>query len=149
MLSVPNNYNSLLWLDAPALDELLKTVSPAANKTNTDSKKQSLTVSVYPLRYAIWTVEMLLKTLNFRFRHVLCGHCVIQSTLYNGHSEILPTVNGYWAIHCQHTTDITQYCPQNIRCILLNTTCRIFDGYCSILSTEHTMDIAQYCPQNV
>ena len=56
MLSVPNNYNSLLLLDAPALDELLKTVGPAVPKTNTDSKKQSLTVSVYPLRYAIWTV---------------------------------------------------------------------------------------------
>ena len=58
-MSVPNNYNSLLLLDAPALDELLKTVGPAVPKTNTDSKKQSLTVSMYPLRYAIWTLEVL------------------------------------------------------------------------------------------
>ena len=27
MLSVPNNYNSLLWMHGPALDQLLKTVA--------------------------------------------------------------------------------------------------------------------------
>ena len=45
--------------------------------------------------------------------------------------------------------DIVQYCPQNIQWILLNTIHRIFNGYCSVLSTEYSMDIDQYCPQNI
>jgi hypothetical protein len=39
--------------------------SPTVATTNNNSTKQSLTVSVYPLGYAIWTVEMLLKTFSF------------------------------------------------------------------------------------
>ena len=72
--------------------------SPTVTTTNTNIKKQSPTVSVYPLRYVVCTVEMLLKTWNFRFRHVYCGHCAIESTLYNGYSAILSTVNGYCEI---------------------------------------------------
>ena len=69
MVSVPNNNNkSLLWLHGPTLDQLLKT-SPAVATTNINSEKQSPTVSVYPLGYAIWRVGRLLKTGNFRFRH--------------------------------------------------------------------------------
>ena len=97
--------------------------SPTVATTNTNSKKQSPTVIVYQLRYAIWTVEMLLKTYNFRFRHVYCGHCAILSTLYNGYSVIQSTVNVY--------------------CAELPT----YNWHCSIFSTEYSMDIAQYCPQ--
>ena len=32
--------------------------------------KQPFPVSVHPLRYAIWTLEIFLKALNFHFRHV-------------------------------------------------------------------------------
>jgi hypothetical protein len=99
--------------------------SPTVATTNTNSKKQSPTVSVYPLRYAIWRVVMLLKTLNFRFWHFYCGHSAILSTLYNGYSAILSTVNGYCAI-----------LPP-------------YNRYCAILSTEYSVDIFQYCPQTI
>ena len=122
--------------------------SPTVATTNTNSKKQSPTVSVYPLCYATWTVEMLLKTCNFRFRHVYCGHCAILSTLYNGYSAILSTVNGYSAIlptcngHCEIlSTDTAQQCPQWI----LSNTIDIIDT--AQYFPHYTMDTAQYCPQ--
>jgi len=134
--------------------------SPTVATTNSNSKKQSPTVSVYPLGYAIWTVEMLFKTWHFRLRHFYSGHCAILSTLYEGYSAILSTGHWYCALlptykrHCailstEYSIDITQYCPQNTRWILLNAVHRILDGYCSILSTEYSIDIAQYCPQKI
>ena len=41
--------------------------------------------------------------------------------------------------YCKHTIDIAQYCPQNIRWISLNTVHRMFNRYCSILSTDNSM----------
>jgi len=99
--------------------------SPTVNTTNTNSKKQSPTFSVYPLRYAIWRVEMLLRTWNIRFQHVYSGQCAILSTLYNGYRSILSTVHGYCAKLPTH------------------------DWHWAIPSTEYLMDIAQYCPQNI
>jgi len=123
MFSAPNDNNTLLWLHGPTLNHLLKTVALQSHKYW--QQKQSPTVSVYPLRYAIWTVEMVLNKWNFRFRHVYCGHCTILSTLYNGYSAIPSTVNVY--------------------CVLLP----IYNWYCAILSTEYLIDAAQYFPQNI
>jgi hypothetical protein len=49
----------------------------------------------------------------------------------------------------KNTPDITKNRPQNIRSIVLNTVHTLFDGYCSILSTEYSKYIAQYYPQNI
>jgi hypothetical protein len=98
--------------------------SPTFATTNTNSTKQSPTVSVYPLGYAIWTVEMFLKTWYFRFRHVYCRYCAIVSTEYS--------------------MDISQYCLQNIRWLLLSTVNRISNGHCSKLSTEYSMNIHNF-----
>jgi hypothetical protein len=138
MLSVPNGYKSLLWFHDATLDQLLKTVALQSH-SNTNSEKQSPTVSVYPLRYAIWAVGRLLKIWNFRFRHVYCGHCAILSTLYNGYSATRNNAHNKWIL--RNTA--------NKQMALSITIHRIFDGYCSVLSTEYTMDIAQYCPRNI
>ena len=124
--------------------------SPTVTTTDTNSKKQSPTVSVYPLRYAIWRVEMLLKTWNFRFRHVYCVHCAILYTLYNGYSAILSTVNGYSAILCTVNGYSAILCTVNGCCAIMctvNGCCAIlptYKWYCAILSTEHWMFLTMH-----
>jgi hypothetical protein len=56
-LSEPNDYKIFSQLDGPSLDELLEIVTPTITKRNT-CQKQSLSVSIYPLCYAIWALEM-------------------------------------------------------------------------------------------
>jgi len=122
MFREPNNYNKLLWLHGPALDQLLNTVALQSIQQTltavTDSQRVSITVHY-------WTVEMLLRTWNIRFQHVYSGQCAILSTLYNGYRSILSTVHGYCAKLPTH------------------------DWHWAIPSTEYLMDIAQYCPQNI
>jgi hypothetical protein len=48
--------------DGPSFDGTLKTVARQIAKEILTSEKQSLTASVYPLRYAIWPLEITLKT---------------------------------------------------------------------------------------
>ena len=120
LFRVPNDYKKMLSLHGPTLMLQLKTVALYSQKhwqqeAVTDSQRVSIAVRC-------WTREMLLKTWNFRFRRVYCGHCAILSTLYNGYSAILFTVNGYCAIPT-------------------------YNWQCAILSTEYSMNIAQHCPQ--
>jgi uncharacterized membrane protein len=92
-------------------------------------EKQSLTVSVYPLRYAIWTLEILLKSLYFFFGHViLLGR-------QTGSKWILRNTVRLFSVFY-----IAQYCPQTVQCF----------QHCAILFTDLCVfDIAQYCPQTV
>ena len=60
-MSEPNNNKTFLRLVGPSFDELLKILTLTIAK-NTNVEKQSLPVSVYALRYAIWPMEILFKT---------------------------------------------------------------------------------------
>ena len=103
----------------------------AAQDCSPTVAKQTLTArnshrqSAYIHCGTYWTVEMILKTWNFRFRCVYCVNCSIWSTLYNAYTAILSTVNGYCAI------------PPTYNC------------HCEFLSTEYSIDIAQYFSQIV
>jgi hypothetical protein len=45
--------------DGPSFDGALNTVTPTTAKEILTWEKQSLTVSVYPLRYAVWLLEII------------------------------------------------------------------------------------------
>ena len=60
-LSEPNDYNIFLHLDGPSFDELLKLTPVIANRFT--NMREAVTLgSVYPLRYAIRPLEILVKT---------------------------------------------------------------------------------------
>jgi hypothetical protein len=52
-------------VDGPAFDELLKTVAPTVAKRKEAWEQRSVQISVYPLCYAVWPREVLLKTGTF------------------------------------------------------------------------------------
>ena len=57
---VSQTTTSFLWFDGPSFDGTLKTVTTTTAK-ETLTCKQSLTVSVYPSRYAVWPLEIILR----------------------------------------------------------------------------------------
>ena len=93
--------------------------SPTGTKTLTAKSSHRQSACIH-CRTLFGERKYFLKIRNFRFRHVCCGHGAILYTWYNGYGAIQSTVTGYCA-YCQHTIDIEQYRPRNIRCILLNT----------------------------
>ena len=57
MLSEPNDYKITLRFDGPPFDGPLNAATPSVAK-----EAEAVTLSVCPLRYAIWSLEMLLQT---------------------------------------------------------------------------------------
>jgi hypothetical protein len=53
MLSEPKEQYGFMRLDESSFDELFKIFNPKISKRNVNMLKQSLPVSVYPLRYAV------------------------------------------------------------------------------------------------
>lgn len=80
-----------LWLNGTTFQKPLKNVTPGVTKILI-CKKQPLPVSNCPLCYAIWPMEMLLKTWNFLL------------DMFTGRQT-----DNSW-------TNIAYYCPQIIRC---------------------------------
>ena len=117
--------------------------SPTVTTIDTNRKKQSPKVSVYPLRLAIgewkcsWRHEIFVFDMFTVDIAQYCPHYTMGIGQYCQQKTDI-------AEYRQHKIDTAQYCPQNIQWILLNTVHRIFNGYCSILSTEYWMGIAQY-----
>ena len=86
-------YFFCVWFDGPSFDGILKTT--IATETLTCEKQWS-TVSVYPLRYAIWPREITLKTWNSLGLHLSWKYCLLLGR------------HGNWM-------NIAQYCPQTIQ----------------------------------
>ena len=136
MFSVPNNYNSLLWLHGPALGQLFKTVA-------LQLPQQTLTARRIHRQSACIHDGRLLESGNvFEEKKLSFSTCLLW-TLRNIVHIIQwiqrNTVHSKWI---QRNT-------VNIQMTLRKTIHRIFDGYRSIMSTQYSMDIAQYCPQNI
>ena len=64
MLSEPSTFILFYFLrfDGPSFEWVFKTVTPKVAKEILTCGKQAFTVSVYPLRYVIWPLEIILKT---------------------------------------------------------------------------------------
>jgi len=136
MLSVPNNYNKLLWLHGPALDQLLNTValqSIQQTLTARSSHRQSACIHYGTLldsgnafedmkfsfsTYLLWTLRNIVHIIQWIQRNTVHSKCILRNTT-------------------------------NTQLTLRKTIYKKFDGYRSILSTEYSIDIAPHCPQTI
>jgi hypothetical protein len=65
MLSEPSDYKFLVFRFVyPSVYGMLQTVTPSIATEILTCEKQSLTVSVFPLRYAVWPLEIIWLQLN-------------------------------------------------------------------------------------
>ena len=124
--------------------------SPTVATTNTNSKKQSPTVSVYPLPYAIWRAEILFKDTKFSFSTCLLWtlrnivhiiQWIRRNTIHsNWILRLLPTYNWHWAIpSTEYSMYIAQYCPPTIHCFW---DCTIKSSYTRLTQhIAHTFNI--------
>jgi hypothetical protein len=63
MLSEPDDKKNLfLQFNDPSFDGMLKIFTPAVAEEILTCEKQTLTVSVHPICYTIWPLEVILKT---------------------------------------------------------------------------------------
>ena len=70
-LSEPDDYSFFfLRFDRPSFDGRLKTVTTTVAKEILTCRKRSLTVSVYLLRFAVWRLEIILKSWNSKGLHL-------------------------------------------------------------------------------
>ena len=100
--------------------------STTVTTTDTNSKKQSPTVSVYPLRYAIWSGNAFEGT---KFSFSTCLLWTLRNIIHIIKWIRRNTFHSHW---------ILRY-TANLQLTLSNTVHGIFDVYCSILSTEHSL----------
>ena len=91
--------------DEPWFDGTLKTAAPTIAKEILTCEKQSLTVSVYPLRFAIGPLEVTLKTCNSK-GYVSANWNYCPADVFTARPTGCDWMN------------IGQYCPQTVQCIV-------------------------------
>jgi hypothetical protein len=79
---------NIFRFDGTSFDGLLKIVTATTAKRNT-REKQSLTISVYPLRCVIWPQEILLKTQNSKCYISINWKFVLEIMLLLGSKKVV------------------------------------------------------------
>jgi len=111
-LSEPNGYNIFCGWIVHHLLGYRRLLPLQSTKDLLICEKQSLSVRVYPLRYAVWTVEILLKTWNSNVLDLLSR---MEFLCYRRrYSSKNGWVNEYWAIPSTDCSNISFLLHNNL-----------------------------------